>query len=154
GLLRSVRTGVWATRLLPGGCGILGKTWPTLHRTTDRDFIGPTRICGVTPNFSAPTSTTVVIRSTHYRSKKRLWLWMATLAASAVAFGCHEQGTSTVLRPLQVTPMALDFGPAYPGVVVTKTVEIRNPGRRAQALRFDALELPFAASGLPEVAEP
>ncbi|HVE84836.1 MAG TPA: tenascin-X, partial [Myxococcales bacterium] len=88
-----------------------------------------------------------MIRS-HIRSKK--W-WMVALAA-AVTAGCHEEGTSTALRPIQVLPASLDFGELYPGLQATRTFEIRNPGRSDQLLRFQPLAPPFFVIDLPERA--
>ena len=68
------------------------------------------------------------------------------------AAGCHEEGTSTALRPIQVTPASLDFGSLYPGVQRTLTFEIRNSGRSEQGLRFQPLSPPFFLVNRPSTA--
>ncbi|HEY8208257.1 MAG TPA: tenascin-X [Myxococcaceae bacterium] len=70
----------------------------------------------------------------------------------ALAPACHEQGTSTALRPIQVEPVSLDFGALYPGLQTTLTFEIRNSGRSEQALRFQPPAAPFFLVNRPDAA--
>jgi len=89
-----------------------------------------------------------VIRSGHSRWKK----WWAGALALALASGCHEEGTSTSLRPIQIEPVSLDFGDLYPGLQTTRSFEIRNSGRSEQSLRFQPPAPPFFLVNRPSTA--